>query len=53
MNDPVDVQWRKVRELHKEAGDYARKGDMLAAALLDAEASRLADRLREHSQGAT
>ncbi len=49
MNEPVDPQWSKVRELRKMAEDYARKDDMLAASMLDSEASRLADKLREPS----
>ncbi len=43
----VDRRWDEVSRLREGAEDYARKGDTLAAALLDTQASALAKRLRE------
>lgn len=38
--------WEEVASLRDEAGRYALAGDDLAAALLDARASQMAERLR-------
>jgi hypothetical protein len=55
VNIPTDPRWDEVTRLRGQADDYARKGDMLAAAMLDSQASRLAASLlaAEKAAGAT
>jgi hypothetical protein len=45
MTEPVGDSWYEVRRLRREAEDYARRGDMLAASTLDALATGMARRL--------
>ncbi len=45
MNANAD-SFDEVRSLRKQADDYARKNDMLAAALCDTRASQMVERLR-------
>ena len=44
------AKWDEVHRKRQEAEDYARKGDTLASALLDHEASDLAEELRKESR---
>lgn len=39
--------WDEVMRLRRDAEGYARKGDVFAASLLDAQASRMAERIQD------
>lgn len=46
-DEPSDERWAEVNSLRNEAVSCARRGDMLAASMLDAKATELAESIRE------